>query len=182
MSILLFPSPPSRKLSLGIFYILFEAFYFHRVVRSFHFHYSQSSCSSTEAKTGLKPREFSVAEPLPPAGFPWYLLSPAVPTKHRPDPSSLCCQQGMPICCVLQQKSQKMRVGDDLRRQSSVSAVAQLIVCLSVPSKFNSVNPTGHLGLPGILYPINHIQCRHFIPIFSGWLFAAPAGYLLPGF
>lgn len=123
-----FPSPPSRKLSLGIVYILFEALYFHRVVCSFRFHYSQTSCSSPEAKIRLKPQKFCVAEPLPPAGFPWYLLSPAVPTKHRPDPSSLCCHQGLPVCWVLQPNPPEipeMRMGDGLRRYFRVKAVFQ---------------------------------------------------------
>lgn len=150
---------------MGMVSVLFEAFYFHGVVRSFHFHCSQSSCSSTEAKIGLKPQKFCVAEPLPPAGFPWYLLSPAVPTKHRPDPSSLCWQQGLPICCVLQPnppENPEIRVGDDLRRHFRVEAVcsvAALLIAglaalsLSVPSKFNSVHPTRHLDLPGISFP-----------------------------
>lgn len=146
-------SPPSRKLSLGVFYILFEAFYFHRVAHSFHFHGSQSSCSSAEAELGLKAQKFCVAEPLPPAGFPWYLLSPP----RSPSPL-------LPLLCPAAQPSRnpKNQDGRGLEEisesQSSVSVLALLIACLAalslpVPSKFNSVNPTRLLDLPGIPFP-----------------------------
>lgn len=134
------PSPPSRKSSLGIVCQLLNFIWgilFSRGFRSFHFHHSRSSWSSTEAEIGLKPRKFCVAEPLPPAGFPWSLLSPAVPTEHRPDPSSPCCQQGLPIC-ESYSKNPKIEDGrwfeEMFQSHSSVSVLLCWLFACAFPS------------------------------------------------
>lgn len=179
------PSPPSRKLSLGIVYILFEI-YFHFIWRILFSRggwlFSPSLLlelmQAKRPKLGSDQSSLVWQSPLLLQPFPGTccpLLSPP-----SIDLSPLCCQ--LPILQPNLPEIPKTGMGDGLRDVSEPKQCFSSMNCLPCCAfPFCAIQVwlcESHFDLPGIFSPINHLQGRHFVPIFSalsGWLFAGPS-------